>query len=214
MRQSSTSHSKKKAGRKNTSAPELSLVRVLEIDIDEIMPSPENDTLYRPVDPKDPTIVELSKSIKQHGILEPLVLTSDMWIVSGHRRYAAAQGTRLTTLPCKVLPIRRSDDKDAFVRLLREHNRQREKSLDERLREEVVSIDPAEAHCALSAYRTAQATVNVDKLAITGTKHRCEIGPAKKPFARCHRANNKLASTILAAVGSSDSLRVAEQAPA
>ena len=46
-------------------------------------------------------------------------------------------------------PFRRADDLDRFVRLLREHNRQREKSRDERLREEVICVDPEDAYQTL-----------------------------------------------------------------
>jgi hypothetical protein len=51
----------------------------------------------------------------------------------------------LKTVPCRTEAIRRDDDVDAFVRRLRDYNRQQEKSLDEKLREEVVSADPEEA---------------------------------------------------------------------
>jgi len=40
-------------------------------------------------------------------------------------------------------------DIDRFVALLREHNRQWNKSFDEKLREEIVSTDPNEAYVAL-----------------------------------------------------------------
>ncbi len=58
--------------------------------LSDIRPSPENDKLYRPVDPSDPDIVALAESIRQHGLREPIVVTLDGWILSGHRRYVAA----------------------------------------------------------------------------------------------------------------------------
>ena len=61
------------------------------ISIDKIQPSPENDKLYRPVDPDDPETVSLAESIRKFGIREPLVLTLDGHILSGHRRFAAAR---------------------------------------------------------------------------------------------------------------------------
>lgn len=50
---------------------ELGLVPILQIAIDDIRPSPDNDRLYRPIDGDDPTIQQLAESIRQNGILEP-----------------------------------------------------------------------------------------------------------------------------------------------
>ena len=162
--------------------PKLGLVRVLERRIDSIRPSPENARLYRPVDPSDPDVRSLAESIRQHGIQEPIVITRDGWIVSGHRRHVAAQLSGLRMVPVRILPFEREADGDRFLMLLREHNRQRIKSLDEKLREEIVSADPEEAYQALIDHRRAQAVVDVDTIRLRGKKHRCEISAAKEPF--------------------------------
>jgi hypothetical protein len=65
---------------------------------------------------------------------------------------------------------------------LREYNRQREKSFDERLREEVLAIDPAEAHKQLAIRRLMGSWLEVDELEIEGEKRRCRITAAKAPF--------------------------------
>jgi hypothetical protein len=110
--------------------------------------------LYRPVDEDDPDIVKLAESIKMRGLQEPLIITADGFIVSGHRRYAALVRIGQVIVPCRVLPIRRSEmTTDQYVALLREHNRQRHKSVAEQVREEVVDIDPAAAHRRLQALR-------------------------------------------------------------
>lgn len=153
-----------------------------ECPIDELKPSPENDRLYRPVDVDDPEIIALAESIAEHGVREPLVATLDGWILSGHRRHAAARLAGLKTVPCRIEPIRRSDDIDQFVKLLREYNRQRDKTADEKLREELVSANPDEAYEALLAHRRQQAQVAAPSLAIVGYKKRCEITGAKKPM--------------------------------
>ena len=108
--------------------PEIGLVPIREISIDQIFPSPENDKLYKPVDPDDPEIIALTESIREHGIKEPLLVTSDGYIISGHRRFAAARLAGLQTVPCRVEPIERVRDHDRFVRLLRECNLQRVKT--------------------------------------------------------------------------------------
>lgn len=152
------------------------------VPIRSIHPSPENDRLYRPVDPSDPEIIALADSIRENGILEPLVVTADGFILSGHRRYTAAKLSGLQTVPVRRKQISRADDPDGFLRLLREHNRQREKSHDEKLREEIVSTNPDEAREALVQYRRAQAVVELPALNIVGHKRRAKISAAKAPF--------------------------------
>jgi len=151
--------------------------RVRQVRVDRLRPSPENAELYRPVDPRDPDVQALAESIREHGVREPLVITQDFFILSGHRRWTAARLAGLTHVPCRTEPIRYRDcGCDEFVRLLREHNRQRVKSLDEMLREEVVSVDPTLAYERLLDHREARsdmsdrATQNVDLTARRGRK--------------------------------------------
>ena len=86
--------------------------------LETIRPSPENAKLYRPVDPNDPEVIALAESIRQYGVQEPLVVTIDGWILSGHRRHIAARLAGLKTVPCRVHPVRRDVDHDTFVTLL------------------------------------------------------------------------------------------------
>ena len=89
---------------------------VVFLELDDLTPSPENDDIYRPVDPNSPDIQELADSIRQHGVMEPLVVSADGRIISGHRRYVAAQLAGLTSVPCRVLAI--SSDDEQFVLVL------------------------------------------------------------------------------------------------
>jgi hypothetical protein len=155
---------------------------VFELFIDDISPSPENDQIYRPIDPADPEVIELSKSIRAHGLREPIVVTVDGWILSGHRRYCASKLAGLTKVPCRIEPLNREADRDEFVRLLREYNRQRDKTADEKLREELVSINPTDAYQSLLDYREANAQVELPAMKIVGRKIRCRITDAKQPF--------------------------------
>jgi hypothetical protein len=150
------------------------------VPLASIRPSPENDKLYRPVDPKDPDVRALAASVREHGIREPLVITLDDYILSGHRRYAAAQLAGLPHVPCRREPILHSDP--SFVTLLREYNRQRVKNIDEVLREEIVSANPEQAYADLLQYREQVAQVRVETGVIEGHKRRAEITKAKQPF--------------------------------
>ena len=64
---------------------EIGLVQILPID--SVCPSPENEKLYRPIDPADPDVKALAESISKIGIKEPIVVSRDGYIISGHRRY-------------------------------------------------------------------------------------------------------------------------------
>lgn len=150
--------------------------------IGELLPSPENDTLYKPVDPNDPEIVKLAKSIREQGVLQPLIVTLDRYILSGHRRFQAAKIARVRLVPIIRVPIRRADDIDAFVRLLREHNRQRDKTLDEKLREELVTVSKADAIESLREYRREKSAIKVESIDLGDHRRRCAISPAKLPF--------------------------------
>jgi hypothetical protein len=131
---------------------ELSHERISEVPIEWLKPSPENKELYRPVNPDDHDIIALADSLVDNGVQEPLLATKDGWIVSGHRRYAAARLAGMKTVPVRFLSWRKDDKLDEFLRLLRECNRQRMKSFDEVVREEFVSANPEEAYQALRIY--------------------------------------------------------------
>ncbi len=150
----------------------------------EISPSPENDELYRKLTPDRRDIVELVSSICERGILQPLIIALDNYIVSGHRRYYAAGLAGLEEVPCQVVPIRRDDDRDEYVRLLRDHNLQRRKTLDEQLREELVGLNPDDTYEALVSERREKTRIKVAALEITGRKRRSVISDAKWPFLR------------------------------
>lgn len=169
-------------GRWKRTATKLGLVPVLQVSIFKVFPSPENDQIYRPIDPKDPAIKELAESIRRNGLLEAIVITADGYIISGHRRYAAAKLVGLSKIPARRLKVSRTKNRHAFVKLLREHNRQRDKTHDEKLREDLIDITPDEAHAQLYAYRREQAAVGVEAMVIHGEKRRDRISEAKQPF--------------------------------
>jgi hypothetical protein len=158
---------------------------VLELPLDEILPSPENAELYHPVAPDDQKTIEMADSIRENGILEPLVLSADDYIISGHRRHIAARIAGLSKVPCRRVDVHHDGplaDKDKFLKLLAEHNRQRVKTRDEVLREAVIDVDPDEAMHALNAYRRRKSMVKAECIDIRAGRRRKEISPAKFPF--------------------------------
>jgi hypothetical protein len=148
--------------------------------LEDLRPSPLNDKLYRPVCDTDPDVLELAESIRQHGVLEPILITRDGVILSGHRRYRACCLAELSTIPCRVENIASIDPE--FPVRLRECNRQRVKSLDERAREQILAANPEEEYRALVEHRRRQAKVDVATIPIVGTARRARISKAKEPM--------------------------------
>jgi ParB-like chromosome segregation protein Spo0J len=161
--------------------PEIRHVPIL-VSLDDIHPSPENDDLYIKINTDDPDFRELVESIRQFGVLDPLVLTLDNYVISGHRRRMAAMFADLEFVPVRYENIRRSDDPSGYVRLLREHNRQRIKTNGERLREEIVSVNAEDAYVELMEYRERSEAIDLESINIIGTKTRAKISRAKAPL--------------------------------
>lgn len=151
--------------------------------IERLRVSPENDQLYHPVTPDDPEIQAMAESVKANGVTEPIVVTKDAYVLSGHRRLAAAKLAGLKSVPVRVHRMCRARQPDKFLRLLREFNRQRKKTRDEELREEIVSCDPNEAYSSLLEYREHRAEISIKTpVDLREEKIRAEISKAKGPF--------------------------------
>lgn len=150
----------------------------------ELRPAPQNEDLYRPVRRDDPEIQALAASIQEHGLKTPLVVSSDRYVISGHRRRMAAFVAGARALPCLVEDVRLDDPR--FVVLLRECNRQRVKSFEEVVREQVLDavVDPKVAHAQLRWHREVKSRVDdvCQEIEIEGEKVRSAISSAKLPM--------------------------------
>src|SRR5688572_14483598 len=75
---------------------------LLEVDVDRIMPNPWQPRLEM----DEASLAELVQSIKEHGILQPLIVSradQDSYVlVAGERRWRAAKGAGLLTVPVVV----------------------------------------------------------------------------------------------------------------
>jgi hypothetical protein len=156
--------------------------KVKSLAIDEISPALANTLIYRPVRFDDPAIIELAHSIREHGILEPLIVTKDKVIVSGHRRYTAASLAGLEDVPCRILPLASTDPR--FTDLLMACNQQRVKTLDEFMREIIANAGPEEDYQTLIEHRAGRSEVNhsLERIELRGCKGRKQITAAKEPM--------------------------------
>ena len=98
-----------------------SIENIVELPLDKIKPNP-----YQPryvFD--DKKIIELSDSIKEHGVFQPIVVKQvmdDYVIISGERRYRASVRAGLQTIPAIV----RDYEKSKMIELAIIENLQRE----------------------------------------------------------------------------------------
>ena len=88
---------------------ETSRKKVIELNIEDILPN-----RFQPrIKFSEDAINELSKSIKEHGVIQPIVVRpigDKFEIIAGERRYKASALAGLTKIPAI---IRNLDDKEA-----------------------------------------------------------------------------------------------------
>ena len=97
---------------------------VIAMELTKLVAHPDNTRIYSPQD-----LGDLEQSLEAHGLLEPLAITKDHIIVSGHRRLAAMKN--LGWLECDV----RFVEPENIIIALIEHNRHRIKTASDILNE-------------------------------------------------------------------------------
>lgn len=149
-----------------------------------IKPSPENDDIYGPII-HDQQMQDLIISIKSNGLGEPLLLTQDGFIVSGHRRFYATQRLGWKQVPCRYHPtITRSGTTD-YHKKLTEYNPQRVKSVGTLLRESLLrDQSPDDTYIAIRVHQEAQLRVDTSFMEVSGEKKSKPIAGGKAEFLR------------------------------
>lgn len=100
--------------------------------VSSLKPHPLNEQIYAPAGGPEFEDLKRSMSDSAIGLLEPLVTLPDGTIISGHRRWQAAQSLGWETIDCEVKHI---DDPAAVEEQLIEYNRYRRKTFSEIMRE-------------------------------------------------------------------------------
>ena len=153
-----------------------------------LRPCPENDELYGTQSLDDPDILSLIASIKEHGVTDPIRISTDNYIISGHRRRFCAIKAGLTEVPVIREPISYKENRDEVLRLLVEANEQRKKSAGMQLREAAMRINPGDA---VQALRTEQKEKDAERLygrmedqavEASGSAARKQISEGMMPF--------------------------------
>ena len=147
--------------------------------LNHIRPASENGLLYDGFNPQtDGDDAKLYWSIKAEGIREPLHISADGFILSGHRRYEAASWVGLSVVPCIVAEDVVFSDlpPDERINLLAVYNKQRDKSHAELLREAMLEIDPGQAYERLRQDRIERRQVDIeDNVTLGDYKGRARI---------------------------------------
>ena len=87
------------------------------INVNELLPHPKNNFFFDDI--KEDNWVEFKKSIETSGVIEPIVITQNKIIVSGHQRVRACKELNIEQVPCKVHIY---DDEDKILKDLLETN--------------------------------------------------------------------------------------------
>ena len=98
----------------------------MKIPINQLKTCPINSEIYR-----DSDVGDLVNSIGEVGLLQPIVVTPDNTIISGHRRFKAIQSLGWTEVECEIKEIP-EDQIDLHIVL---YNQGRNKVATEILRE-------------------------------------------------------------------------------
>jgi len=110
----------------------------------ELEPHLKNREIYGDTDHPDDLGEQFIESIRQNGVLEPLVIAEGKQIISGHRRWLAAKAVDLDSVPVRYAEF---DSELAEREALIEFNRQREKTPGQLVNEfeEIVEIEQERA---------------------------------------------------------------------
>lgn len=102
---------------------------IVRVDLERLKPHPINDEIYS-FNSQDHK--ELKKSIILLGLLEPIVITNDNLILSGHRRYGVIKELGWEDVDCRLVDV---ENPKIFIV---EANRQRKKTTEEILKEAII----------------------------------------------------------------------------
>ena len=152
------------------------------VPIEQIKPSPENEEIYGPIDfDTDPALQSTSDSIKRLGLEEPLILTADYYILSGHRRFVVLQHLGWKEVPVRFSKIRRDESTD-YHRLLAEYNPQRIKSVASLLSEQFLKSETHVSDDDFHARHYEKAEVEAEFITVEGSKEIKPIGERRSEF--------------------------------
>ncbi len=76
-----------------------------------------NPATYNPREMSEEQMEKLKKGLQTFGFVDPIVLNKDMTIIGGHQRWTAAKSLGMTTVPCVVLDLNKSQERALNIAL-------------------------------------------------------------------------------------------------
>ena len=149
--------------------------QILNLSICEIHETPENWTIYRKPDAADNAWQDLCSSVRRDGVQQPLLVSRDKFIISGHRRFMAAflavvgPNGREPMVPCIVrndIIMANLPPEDRVALLIENNTGIRVKSDTEAFLEAAATVDP-EAAIRKAEARKARVFNKVKKSGMT-----------------------------------------------
>jgi ParB family chromosome partitioning protein len=141
-----------------------------------LKPHPVNRKLYG----AETISQDFIDSIKENGILEPLVIKRDGTIISGHRRWLTAKALNMGSVPVRVLEFENElDEREAIITF----NKQREKTFSQKMAEaeelEAIERERArrrQAHGQTAPGKNASGNISVSDKGETRDKVAAAVG--------------------------------------
>ena len=96
----------------------------MQVDISSLIPHPLNSKIYSNGNTDD-----LEASIQENGLLDPIIISKDNTIISGHRRWNACKNIGLENIDVRVEDFQ--DERIALVELNRYRNKKASELLNE-----------------------------------------------------------------------------------
>ena len=93
---------------KTTETTKTTKTTITTIPINQLIPHPRNTEFFD--DMTGEKWKEFLESIKTRGIIEPIVITPDKTIVSGHQRIRASHELGINHIPCSIHSYNNEDE--------------------------------------------------------------------------------------------------------
>jgi hypothetical protein len=163
--------------------PDKNRYAVKWVPWDSIHPSPENIDLYGEV-MHDDAMDALVESIDRNGMDQPITVTAEKIIVSGHRRHYAAGYLDWPEVPVMIRKDIKHKGNKNFHRVLMDYNPQRVKSVGAVLREALLrDNNPRDTYAAIRDREDAAVKIEpYEFLAVQNDKEIREVSEKQQEF--------------------------------
>jgi len=152
------------------------------VPISSVQESPENRDIYGEL-AEDEQMDNLVDSIGKRGLEEPILVSADGYILSGHRRHHACGRLGYTHVPIRIRKNVKREGNAEYHRELIEYNPQRIKTAGSLLKEALLrDNDAADTYAAIEDRREASMSVDADFMVVDGAKEIRAISDRRREF--------------------------------